>query len=121
MHFGANKTPIGVIKEGAFRGTYFRDIYFIVNGKWYRESWKEYDQLKDNDQKYYYSNYYDVSVKKYGVKCGTTLRFWEDNGRINKIDLYGWLQRYFRYWLGRRSSDDERKVNKWKEFVSRLN
>ena len=53
--------------------------------------------------------------------CGTTLRFWADNARINKIDLYGWLQRYFRYWLGRRSLDDERKINKWKGFVSRLN
>ena len=27
MDFGANKTPIEVIKEGAFGGAYFRDIY----------------------------------------------------------------------------------------------
>ena len=27
MDFGANKTFINVIKEGAFRGTYFRDSY----------------------------------------------------------------------------------------------
>ena len=26
MDFGANKTPIEVIQEGAFRGTCFRDI-----------------------------------------------------------------------------------------------
>ena len=25
--FGANKTPVEVIKEGAFEGTYFREIY----------------------------------------------------------------------------------------------
>ena len=30
MEFGANKTPIEVIKEGAFGGTYFRDIYLVV-------------------------------------------------------------------------------------------
>ena len=30
----ANKTPAEVIKEGAFRGTYFRDIYSNVNRKW---------------------------------------------------------------------------------------
>ena len=36
MDFGANKTPIEVIKEGAFGGTYFRDIYSGVNGNWYR-------------------------------------------------------------------------------------
>ena len=44
--FGANKTSIEVIKEGAFGGTYFRDIYSGVTGKWYRKSWKEFDQLK---------------------------------------------------------------------------
>ena len=34
MGFGANKTPLEVIKEGAFGVTYFRDIYSRVNGKW---------------------------------------------------------------------------------------
>ena len=78
MDFGANKTPIEVIKEGTFRGTYFTEIYSGVTGKWYKKSWKEFDQLKDIDQKFYCSDYYDVSVNKYGVKCGTLLRFWED-------------------------------------------
>ena len=32
MDFGANKTPIEVIREGAFGGIYFRDIYSSVNG-----------------------------------------------------------------------------------------
>ena len=51
MDFGANKTPVEVIKEGAFGGTYFRDIYSGLNGNWYQKSWKEYDQLKNIDQK----------------------------------------------------------------------
>ena len=34
MDFGTNKTPIEVIKEGSFRGTYFRDIYSGINSKW---------------------------------------------------------------------------------------
>ena len=89
MNFGANKRPVEVIKEGAFGGSYCRDIYFSVNGKWYRKSWKEFDELKDIDQKYYCSNYYDVSVNKYGVECGTSLRFWENNGWINSVDPYG--------------------------------
>ena len=35
--FGANKTPIEVIKEVAFEEIYLRDIYFGINGKWYRK------------------------------------------------------------------------------------
>ena len=62
MDFGANKTPVEIVREGAFRRTYFRDIYSSVNEKWYKESWKEFDQLKDIDQKYYCSSYYDCSL-----------------------------------------------------------
>ena len=45
MDFSANKTPVEVIKEGAFG-----DIYFGINGKWYNrftftKSWKEFDQV----------------------------------------------------------------------------
>ena len=120
MDFGANKTPAEVIKEGAFGGAYFRDIYSSVNGKWYKKSWKEFNQLKNIDQKYYYSDYYDLSVNKYGVKCGTSLRFWENKGWINEIDPYGWFQWYFRYWLGRRSEDNKRQINRWKKIVSRF-
>ena len=29
------------------------------------------------DQKFYCSDYYDVSVNKYSVECRTSLRFWE--------------------------------------------
>ena len=64
MDFGANKAPIEVIKEGAFGGTYIGDIYSGVNGKWYKKSWKEFDPLRDIDQKYYYSSYYEINVNK---------------------------------------------------------
>ena len=119
MNFGTNKTPVEVIKEGSFRGTYFRDIYSGVNGKWYKNSWKEFDVLENIDQKYCCSDYYDVSVSKYGAKCGTSLIFWENKGWINSIDPYGWFQWYFRYWLGRRSKDDERQIKRWKEILNR--
>ena len=37
MELSANKTPVEVIREDAFGGTYFTDIYSSVNGKWYEE------------------------------------------------------------------------------------
>ena len=81
MDFNTNKTPFELIKEDAIGRTYFRNIYCGVNGKWCKKSWKEFDELKNIDQKYYCSSYY-VTVNKYGVKCETS--WW-----------------YFRYWLGR--------------------
>ena len=118
MDFSPNKTPTEIINEGSFGGTYFRDIYYNVTGKWYKKSWKEFNQLKNIYKKYYCSDYYDVSVNEYNVKCGALLRFWENNGWINKIDPYGCFQWYFRYWQGRRSEDDERQINRWKKVVN---
>ena len=76
MNFGTNKTPVEIIKEGAFGGTYIRDTYSGVYDKWYRKSWEEFKELKNIDQNYYCSNHYNVNVNKYKVKCGTPLRFW---------------------------------------------
>ena len=122
MKFKPNKKSSEIINEGAFGGTYFRDIYSGVNGKWYRNSWKEFDFLrsKELDKKYYASNYYDVGVNKYGVKCGTSLRFRENKGWINDQDPYGCFQWYCRYYLGRRSGDDERQIKRWIEIFNRF-
>ena len=65
-------------------------------------------------------NYYGVRVNKYGVKCGTSLRFWENKGWIKDIDPYGWFQWYCRYHLGRRSSDDSRQIKRWLGIVNRF-
>ena len=120
MDFKPNISPVEIIKKGAFGGTYFRDIYSGVNDRFYKNSWKEFKELENMDKKYYASDFYDVSVNKYGVKCGTSLRFWENNGWINKIDPYGWFQWYFRCCLGRRSEDDQRQIGRWKRIVSRF-
>ena len=40
MDFGINKTPLEMIKESSFGGTYFRNICSGVNDKWYKNSWK---------------------------------------------------------------------------------
>ena len=75
MDFSPNKTPIEVIREGAFGGTYFRDIYSGINRKWYKNSWKEFDQLKNIDAKLYTLDSYDKKLNKYTVKTGISLRF----------------------------------------------
>ena len=67
MDFKPNKKPVEIINEGSFGGTYFRDIYSGVNDKFYKNGWKEFDQLKNIDKRYYASDYYDVSLNKYNV------------------------------------------------------
>ena len=116
MVFSPNKTRIEIIKEGAFGGNFFRDVYSNTNKKWHKNSWKEIITLKNIDAKFDASDHYDVNVNKYGVKCGTSLRFCENKGLINKIDPYGWFQSCFRYWLGRRSKDDKIQINRWKKM-----
>ena len=110
MEYNPNKIPAKIIHEGALRGTYFRDIYSSVNGNWYKSdgknliSWKKFIRSIIAQV--------DVTYNKYGLKCGTSLRFWENIVCINEIDPYGWFQWYFRYRLSRRSEDDERQINR---------
>ena len=88
MDFGVNKTAVEVINEGAFRGNYFRDISQSINDKWYRKSifvkqyWSKLLLLR---------LYCNINVHKCGVKCGTSLRFWENKGWMNSMDPYGWF------------------------------
>ena len=44
------------------------------------------------------------------------IKILENNGWINCVDPYGWFQWHFRYWLGRRYSDDEDKINRQKRI-----
>ena len=75
MSFSPNKTPTEIIKECPFAGTYFRDIYSGINEKWCKILWKGFNQLKCIDAKFHVSDYYDVNVNKYGVKCRRSLNF----------------------------------------------
>ena len=89
MKFNPNKTPVEIIKEGTFGGTYFRDIYSGDNGKWCSNSWKRFDEIKSIYQKYYFSDYCDIKLHKCKVETGTSFRFWKNKGWINKIDPCG--------------------------------
>ena len=120
MEFSPNISPVDVIKKGAFGGAYFRDIYSSVTDKFYKNSWREFEELKSINGKYYCSDFYDVGLNYYGVEVGTSLRFWEKKGWINEIDPYGWFQWYYRYWKGRRSNDDTRQIDRGKKIVSRF-
>ena len=67
------------------------------------------------------SDHYRPAANRYGVRSGRTLGSkdafgldaWEQAGWIIEQDPYGWFQWYCRFFLGRRSSDDDRQVGRW--------
>ena len=121
MEFGAYKTPVeDALEKVKVRLEVLILETFILILMRYKKSWKEFDQLKNIDRKSYCSDYYHVCVNKFCVKCEIPLRFWENNGWINEKDPYGWFHLCFRYWLGRRSRDNKREINRWKKIVSRF-
>ena len=64
---------------------------FVLNDKFYKDSWKEFEELESIDKKYYSSDFYAVRLNKYGVKCETSLRFWKKkkNGLMKLIPVVG--------------------------------
>jgi len=108
-----NLTPAQVLEAGAFGGTYFRPITSGVTGKKYRNVHKEFpsEWFEGLDVKtQVVSATYDKTVNSYGVKCGGSLDMWEGSGWISDIDPYGWFQWYCRFYMGRRSTDDDRQI-----------
>lgn len=114
--FRPNLTPKEVMQAGSFGGTYFRPIVSAVTGERYRGIHKEFpaDWFEGLDlSRHVVSSKYDASVNKYKVSCGGSLDMWESSGWISHIDPYGWFHWYCRFYLGRRSTDDARQIDRW--------
>lgn len=113
--FRPNLTPKEVLQMGSFGGTYFRPIHSGVKGERLSGVWKEFpkDWFEGLDKKtQVVSSTYRPVVNKYGVKCGGSLDMWESSGWISDLDPYGWFHWYCRFYLGRRSTDDERQISR---------
>jgi len=110
-HFTPNLTPKEMFQAGIFGGTYFRSIHSQVTGKDYIDAHQEFpadrfDGVVVTDTKY------DKKKNKYTIKCSTSLEDRENSGWIDPQDPYGWVQRYCRFYLGRRTSDDDRQIKR---------
>ena len=104
---------------GSFGGTYYRPIYSQVVEQQLKNQHKEYPDswFEGLDiPKQITSSVYNKEVNTYKVKCGQSLMAWEESGWISNLDPYGWFQWYCRYFLGRRTDDDERQIQRWNNF-----
>lgn len=110
--FKPTLTPKEMFQAGVFGGTYFRDIYSTITKKHYTKAWKEFPKSWFSGVEVD-SQECDKELNKYGVKSGTSLRYWERKGWIKPQDPYGWVQWYCRFYKGRRTKDDERQIKRW--------
>jgi len=115
--FRPNRTPREMFKAGIMGGTYWRPIYSIITKKSYKNQHKKFPTswwkgIPDEWMTLDYKNY-DKKINKYGVKVGTTLRYWETHLWITHYDPYGWIEWYCNFYRGRRCPDDERQIKRW--------
>ena len=118
--FRPNLSPREMFKLGSFGGTYWRPIYSGVLKKHLKNVHKKYPKSwwKDIPEHHLSSPNYDVSINKYKKKVGTTLEFWESKKWIKDKHPYGWVHWYCDFYMGKRSSDDERQIKRWLQLAS---
>lgn len=117
-HFRPNLTPKEVLQGGAFGGTFFRPHYSTILKRELDPDAElaelPADWIEGLDRERYLTNEdYDPSVNRYGHKAGQSLAEWEKAGWIARADPRGWFQWYCKFYMGRRSRDDERQVGRW--------
>ena len=118
--FTPNLTPKEIFQMGSFGGTYFRPIYSNITHTSYENVYTEFpkDWYKNIDiVKYITSNVCYPTVNTYKVSAGSSLKAWEDSKWIRPQDPYGWFQWYCRFYIGRRSPDDERQISRWLNYA----
>ena len=116
MDFSPNLSPKEIIRLGSFGGIYFYDEEgkIDINFKEFPRDW--FDGL---DESFYLSKKYNKKINFFKIKSGLSQEEWEEKGWINKQDPRGWFQWYCRYYVGRRTDDDERQIKRWNNFCGK--
>lgn len=121
--FQPNISPKEMFNYGSFGGTYWR----LIKSKFFKTELKNkhlkypvswWKGIPDSDMITPFEQY-DKTVNKYGVKVGSTLEDWEKNDWINKKHPYGWVQWYCDFFIGERSTDDDRQIKRWMELAGK--
>jgi hypothetical protein len=102
--FKPELTPKQMLEMGVFDGVYFWD-----KPSEFPKDWFENARLSKNGERDPSLNFYEVSASK-------PLEYWQKKGWIHPQDPRGWFQWYCRYYLGRRTDDDERQIKRWKAY-----
>jgi hypothetical protein len=101
--FKPDLTPKDMLELGVFGGVYMRDCT-----KEFPKSW--FTKAKFQKKGVYE---HDAELNYFGVNASQPLSVWRAKKWINPQDPRGWFQWYCRYYVGRRSDDDERQIKRW--------
>ncbi len=99
--FTPDLTPKQMLELGVFGGKYMNDCRDEFPASWF-------ERAKLSPKKA------DPEVNYFKVHASKPLSYWIEKGWIKPQDPRGWFQWYCRYYIGRRSEDDERQIKRWK-------
>lgn len=99
--FSPELSPKQMLKMGVFGGKYMTDCRDEFPKDWFIDAKLCHERHDHN------SNYF-------GINASQPLSVWRKKGWIYHEDPRGWFQWYCRYYMGRRCSDDERQIKRWK-------
>ena len=109
--FKPELTPKQMLEAGIFGGKYFNDVAMTNE---YPREWFIGAKLCG------LHNRADPKLNFFGVKASSSLKEWLNKKWIHKDDPRGWVEWYFRYYLGRRHEDDARQIQRWKNAKRHL-
>ncbi len=101
--FKPHLTPKEMLELGVFGGKYMTDCKNEFPNSWFKNA-----KLC--------SERHDSELNFFKVNASQPLSVWRKKGWIYPEDPRGWFQWYCRYYYGRRCSDDERQIKRWKSF-----
>lgn len=105
--FNPEFTPKKMLELGVFGGKYMTDCQNEFPKSWYKNAKLCHEK-------------HDPKLNYFKVLSGQSLKIWRENGWIRDQDPRGWFQWYCRYYMGRRSPDDERQIKRWIAFKRHL-
>ena len=99
--FRPELTPRDMLELGVFGGKYMTDCIKEFPAEWF-------------DNARLCSERHDPELNYFGVNASQPLAEWQRKGWIYEEDPRGWFQWYCRYYMGRRCSDDDRQIKRWR-------
>jgi hypothetical protein len=99
--FEPELTPREMLRLGVFGGKYMTDCRDEFPPSWFARA-----KLSPAG--------HDPRLNYFGVSASQPLSVWRRKGWIHRDDPRGWFQWYCRYYMGRRSLDDERQIKRWR-------